>query len=289
QDLANRLRLGSFAEDGLSYKEKFMVRTYEVGINAVATIESMANYLQDATCNCFQSIDEPTGGSYSSLMKELHLTLVTTRMHIEIYRYPSWSNVVQIETWFQLQGKVRAQQHYIITDHATGEVIGRAVSDWVAMNTNTRQLQKIPDEIHHRLYTKNLSSSSRSAFPEGNNSGLRKIDKLEDPARFCKTGITPRHSDIDPNLHVNNVTYIGWILESLPLDIFQTQELEAITLQFRHECRLHDVVDSLASPEPVFEDDKNKRNGGYDQFIHLLRFSNQGYELNRARTLWRRK
>lgn len=44
--LADRLRLGTLAEDGLSYKEKFIVRCYEVGINKTATVETIANLLQ---------------------------------------------------------------------------------------------------------------------------------------------------------------------------------------------------------------------------------------------------
>ena len=44
--LADRLRLGSLAEDGFSYKEKFIVRCYEVGINKTATVETIANLLQ---------------------------------------------------------------------------------------------------------------------------------------------------------------------------------------------------------------------------------------------------
>jgi len=36
--LAGRLRLGSLLEDGLSYKESFIVRCYEVGINKTATV-----------------------------------------------------------------------------------------------------------------------------------------------------------------------------------------------------------------------------------------------------------
>lgn len=46
KSLAEELRFGSLAEDGLSYKEKFIVRCYEVGINKTATVETMANYLQ---------------------------------------------------------------------------------------------------------------------------------------------------------------------------------------------------------------------------------------------------
>ena len=44
--LADRLRLGSLTEDGLSYKERFIVRCYEVGINKTATVETIANLLQ---------------------------------------------------------------------------------------------------------------------------------------------------------------------------------------------------------------------------------------------------
>lgn len=46
ESLGSRLRLGSLTEDGLSYKEKFIVRSYEVGINKTATVETIANFLQ---------------------------------------------------------------------------------------------------------------------------------------------------------------------------------------------------------------------------------------------------
>lgn len=54
--LADQLRLGSLTEDGLSYKEKFVVRSYEVGSNKTATIETIANLLQvrfESLCVCF--------------------------------------------------------------------------------------------------------------------------------------------------------------------------------------------------------------------------------------------
>ena len=46
ESLADRLRLGSLTEEGLSYKEKFIVRSYEVGVNKTATVETIANLLQ---------------------------------------------------------------------------------------------------------------------------------------------------------------------------------------------------------------------------------------------------
>ena len=42
----NALRLGELTEDGLSYKEKFVIRFSEVGNDGTATIETIANLLQ---------------------------------------------------------------------------------------------------------------------------------------------------------------------------------------------------------------------------------------------------
>lgn len=46
QTLGEMLRLGSLLEDGLSYKESFVIRCYEVGVNKTATVETIANLLQ---------------------------------------------------------------------------------------------------------------------------------------------------------------------------------------------------------------------------------------------------
>ncbi|KAH9728755.1 oleoyl-acyl carrier protein thioesterase 1 [Citrus sinensis] len=268
--LADRLRLGTLTEDGLSYKEKFIVRCYEVGINKTATVETIANLLQEVGCNHAQSVGFSTDGfATTTTMRKLHLIWVTARMHIEIYKYPAWSDVVEIETWCQSEGRIGTRRDWILKDHATGEVIGRA---------------------------------TRLAFPEENSSSSRKISKLEDPAQYSRLGLIPRRADLDMNQHVNNVTYIGWLLESMPQDVIDTHELQTITLDYRRECQQDDVVDSLTSAEP-FEDAEpvsklQGTNGSpaitgdkedNHQFLHLLRLSGDGSEINRGRSVWRKK
>ncbi|KAL3615960.1 hypothetical protein CASFOL_040254 [Castilleja foliolosa] len=44
--LADRVRFGGLTENGSSYKEKIIVRSYEVGPNKTITIQIIANYLQ---------------------------------------------------------------------------------------------------------------------------------------------------------------------------------------------------------------------------------------------------
>ncbi|GAA0165357.1 esterase [Lithospermum erythrorhizon] len=298
--LADRLRLGSLTEDGLSYKEKFIVRCYEVGINKTATVETIANLLQEVGGNHAQSVGFSTDGfATTPTMRKLNLIWVTARMHIEIYKYPAWSDVVEIETWCQGEGRIGTRRDWIIKDCATGEIIGRATSKWVMMNHDTRRLQKVSDEVRNEVLIF-CPIEPRLAFPEENNASMKKILKLEDPA-YSKIGLVPRRADLDMNHHVNNVTYIGWVLESMPQDIIDTHELQSITLDYRRECGQGDVVDSLTSPEPS-EDAAVAQLDGCNgsptaakdgntpvNFLHFLRLSTDGLEINRCRTEWRKK
>nr|GEW94471.1 oleoyl-acyl carrier protein thioesterase, chloroplastic-like [Tanacetum cinerariifolium] len=66
------------------------------------------------------------GFATTTTMRKLHLIWVTARMHIEVYRYPAWSDVIEIETWVQGDGKIGTRRDWILKDYANGEVIGRA-------------------------------------------------------------------------------------------------------------------------------------------------------------------
>ncbi|KAL8092788.1 hypothetical protein AgCh_034874 [Apium graveolens] len=306
KSLAEELRFGSLAEDGLSYKEKFIVRCYEVGINKTATVETMANYLQEVACNHAQMVGFSTDGfSTTTTMRRLNLIWVTARMHIEVYKYPAWSDVVEIETWGQSEGRIGTRRDWIIRDYSNGEVIGRATSKWVMMNHDSRRFQKVSDEVRDE-YLVFCPKTPRFAFPEEDNYSLRKISKLEDPAHFSSLGLAPRRVDLDMNQHVNNVAYIGWILESIPQEVINTHELQTITLDYRRECQHDDVVDSLTSPESEENaaGTKLKVSNGYAAaaaaaaaagrddllpFLHMLRLSDNKLEINRARTRWRKK
>ncbi|CAH2052566.1 unnamed protein product [Thlaspi arvense] len=287
--LADRLRLGSLTEDGLSYKEKFIVRSYEVGSNKTATVETIANLLQEVGCNHAQSVGFSTDGfATTPTMRKLHLIWVTARMHIEIYKYPAWGDVVEIETWCQSEGRIGTRRDWILKDIATGEVTGRATSKWVMMNQDTRRLQKVSDDVRDE-YLVFCPQEPRLAFPEENNRSLKKIPKLEDPAQYSMIGLKPRRADLDMNQHVNNVTYIGWVLESIPQEIVDTHELQVITLDYRRECQQDDVVDSLTTSEIGGTNGSATSGHNDSQFLHLLRLSGNGQEINRGTTLWRKK
>ncbi|KAF3783453.1 Oleoyl-acyl carrier protein thioesterase 2 [Nymphaea thermarum] len=308
ESLADRLRLGNLEEDGFSYKERFIVRCYEVGVNRTATIETVANLLQEVACSHAQSVGFSTDGfATTNTMRKRNLIWVAARMHIEVYKYPAWADVVEIETWCQGEGKIGTRRDWILKDFATDTVIGRATSKWVMMNEVTRRLERVTDDVRDEL-SLYCPQTLRLAFPEEDSFCLKKIPKLDDPAQHLLSGLMPRRSDFDMNQHVNNVTYIGWLLESMPQEVLDGHELQTITLDYRRECQRDDKVDSLTSlesddTEDISSSSHGSANGSATaskqnvnssskeviQFLHFLRLSGNGLEINRGRTVWRRK
>ncbi|XP_042483091.1 oleoyl-acyl carrier protein thioesterase 1, chloroplastic-like [Macadamia integrifolia] len=301
-NLADQFRFGRLTDDMLAYKRKFVVRWYEVGFNNTAAVIAITNLLQEAGCSHLQCTGYSKDGiGTGDTMRKMHLIWVTTRMQIELHKYPTWGDVVEIETWLEL-GRVTGKRDWIIRD-ATGAVIGRATSKWAVMNQDTRRLQKMgKDELDD--LPNYCPRTTRLAFPEENNSRMKKIPKLEEPAQYSTLGLKPRRADLDMNQHVNNVTYIGWVLESMPQEIIDTHEVQKVTLDYRRECQQDDMVDSLTSMELVMEGSEvvaelsGSKNGSLIgrkheedcyQFLHCLRMSSGGPEINRGRTEWRRK
>eukprot|EP00253_Pinus_taeda_P000340 PITA_00340 len=314
--LADRLRPGGLAPDGFSYKENFTIRCYEVGVNRTATIEAVANLLQEVACNHAQSVGFSTDGfATTPTMRKRHLIWVAARMHIEVYKYPAWGDVTEIETWCQSEGKIGTRRDWILKDATTENIIGRATSTWVMMNQDTRRLYRVTDDVRDE-YMIHCPKSPRLAFPEENNNSSKKIPKLDDPAQHSRSGLMPRRADLDMNQHVNNVTYIGWVLESMPQEVLDTHELEMITLDYRRECNKDDFVESLTSLLSEPSDSSAVENGTFQsngnatstnraatirspgslssndrgfEFLHMLRLVESGFEINRGRTEWRRK
>ncbi|KAJ7534462.1 hypothetical protein O6H91_13G096000 [Diphasiastrum complanatum] len=210
---ADWLRIGGLVGDGLLFSERFVIRCYEVGTNCRASIETIANLLQEVACNHARSVGFSTDGfATTPSMRKRRLIWVTTRMHIELDEYPAWGDMVEIDTWFQGEGRVGTRRDWVIRKVISGDIIGRATSTWVMMNQDTRRLSRITDDIRAE-YMAYSPQPPRWAFPSEHNDSTKKIPKLEENVQYIKTGLMPRRGDLDMNQHVNNVTYIGWMLE----------------------------------------------------------------------------
>ncbi|KAH9611278.1 hypothetical protein KSS87_008951 [Heliosperma pusillum] len=213
------------------------------------------------------------GFAVSEEMASLNLIWVIGRMQVEVNSYPSWGDIVQVETWCSAIGKHGLTCSSRLTNLKTGKKIMRVDSEFVMINKNTRRLSKILEEIKARgePYVRENYDPITVNDKFGK---LRKLDVNE--ADNSVKGIRPMWFDLDPNQHVNNVKYISWILEGTPETVRGNCELAALTVEYRRECGRENVLQSLSTAlteNPL-------------EFDHLLCMEN-GKEVARARTLWR--
>jgi medium-chain acyl-[acyl-carrier-protein] hydrolase len=82
-----------------------------------------------------------------------------------------------------------------------------------------------------------------------------------------------RWHDIDLNRHVTNTRYLQWVLETLPADVLEKQQLQEIDIIFKAESALGDTV--LATAGPAEEP---------GAFLHKLISAETGKELVQSKT-----
>ncbi|KAE9466205.1 hypothetical protein C3L33_01886, partial [Rhododendron williamsianum] len=292
-------------QDGLVFRQNFSIRSYEIGADRTASIETLMNHLQSVGL---------LGDGFGSTpeMCKRNLIWVVNKMQVVVDRYPTWGDAVQIDTWVAPSGKNGVRRDWLVRDWKTGDVLIRASSVWVMMNKETRKISKLPNEVREEIGSYFVDS------PPVVDEESRKSPKLdESTADYIRTGLTPRWGDLDVNQHVNNVKYIGWILEvilrtlylfdfplafefsypleeslsfemdtSAPLPILESHELSGITLEYRRECRRGSVVQSLTAVSGGSVG--GLVDSGHVECQHLLRLEDGG-DIVKARTEWRPK
>lgn len=282
--------LGRIVQDGLVFRQNFSIRSYEIGADRTASIETLMNHLQETALNhvkCAGLLGDGFGSTPE--MSKKNLFWVVTKMQVMIDRYPTWGDVVQVDTWVAPSGKHGMRRDWLLRDSKTGEILTRASSNWVMMNKETRRLSKIPDEVRDEI-----EHYFVDAPPVVDDDG-RKLPKLDETtADYARNGLTPRWSDLDVNQHVNNVKYIGWILESAPQEVVEKYELASLTLEYRRECRKDSVLKSLTSILGGGDANGGITDSDHVDCQHVLLFEAgsdgaPGGEIVKGRTGWRPK
>nr|GMD18492.1 palmitoyl-acyl carrier protein thioesterase, chloroplastic-like [Ipomoea batatas] len=270
KQLVDPFRQGLIVEGGVGYRQTVVIRSYEVGPDKTATIETILNLLQETALNhvWMSGLLSDGFGATHGMMKN-NLIWVVSRMQVQVDNYPIWGEVMEINTWVGASGKNGMRRDWLLTSKATGLVFARATSTWVMMNQKTRRLSKMPDEVRAEISPWFIE---KQAIPEEN---PVKIDKLDNNATY------PKRSDLDMNHHVNNVKYVRWMLETIPDQFLEAHQLSNIILEYRREWILHQgngLLESLTR--------------GAFSYTHLLQTEGEeakSKEIVRGRTSWKRK
>ncbi|KAL5203627.1 hypothetical protein ABZP36_008498 [Zizania latifolia] len=287
--LVDTFGFGRIIQDGLVFRQNFMIRSYEIGADRTASIETLMNHLQETALNHVRTAGLLGDGfGATPEMSKRNLIWVVSKIQLLVEKYPAWGDMVQVDTWVAAAGKNGMRRDWHVRDYNSGQTILRATSVWVMMHKKTRRLSKMPDEVRAEI---GPYFNDRSAITEEQGEkSVKTGDKLDGDAtkQFIRKGLTPRWGDLDVNQHVNNVKYIGWILESAPISVLEKHELASMTLDYRKECGRDSMLQSLTTVSGECTSTGTKQQASAIKCDHLLQLES-GADIVKAHTEWRPK
>jgi len=240
-------------------RKSYAIRSYEVNAGGRVSIPSIFNLLQDAASShalkLGVSVPQLLAGNY---------TWVLSRIYLKMNQYPGWGDTIQVHTWPSGIQRVFALRDFDI--HQDGGTIGSCVSAWIIIDAANRR------PVRPTSFTRQLNPVDRQhvlTHPLG------KLTPLKTPQ--IEKRFSVRYRDLDINQHVNNVSYIEWLLEGIPGIAENDRFLSELEVNFLGEALYGDRVMARCCPQ----DEKGMR------IAHDVLSETDGRELIRARTIWK--
>ncbi len=197
----------------------FKIKSYQSDQNGKLTLNSLFHLLQE--CAWDNARLNNFGYEY---LESKNAFWVLSRVLVEMKEYPEWKDEIEIKTWPKSVDGFFAIRDFQISKN--GKIIGNVTSYWLILDKDTKRPKRLDDfNFIHENFLNEVAIDKK----------LEKI-KIDIGAYnlLDKRRVYP--SDLDVNKHVNNATYVRWILDSYfsqnkkPIYEFEINFLSELTL-----------------------------------------------------------
>jgi acyl-ACP thioesterase len=246
------------------FEKEYRVHVYDTGPDGRVSLTALFNYMQDIASDHAEKL----GFGRDDLMRDNRFW-VLSRMYAEISEWPLWEDSIILKTWPNGTDRLFALRNYEVK-FPDGKHIAYGTSSWLILDLNTKKVQR-PEAA--------LRSFSSSFKPTP--SPLRYASKLEPVIENSNesTLFRVKISDLDVNLHTNNVRYLQWINDTYDLSFVMKNVPQSVEINYLSESLFNDEVFIKTVA------DRNDE-GSYN---HSVFRSTDSKELCRVRIEWKKK
>lgn len=182
----------------LEHARTFRVRYYECDAFGHAKSVSLLRYMQEA------AFDASAAAGYDlARYDELERVWLVRETDVENLRPLRYGDSIQVKTWVADFRRVRSRRIYEMRLASTGELIARANTDWVYLDTATGRPATIPPELILAFFPEGLPKQAPSRE--------RRPSAPPPPPGAWKTRRRVTWHDIDGAQHVNNSNYLAYV------------------------------------------------------------------------------
>ena len=243
------------------HRDRFRVRSYETDPLGRLQVPILCKLLQEAA-----TAHAAILGVAVDTLIENGVAWVLSRLHLEMQRWPTSDEYIVIETWPEAANRLFTERRFNVVDAADNS-IGTASTLWLILDLERRRPVRLPAHVVERLGELGLGSEPR-----------RFGDLVTPDPVDLELGFTVRRSDLDLAEHVNNTSYVEWAIEAVPDEVWSSNELAELEIQFVSECHQGQTVLSRSRQVDCGDDIEVR---------HQLMRQEDGAEVARALTLWR--
>jgi acyl-ACP thioesterase len=210
-------------------KYKFQIKSYDSDQDGKLTLPALFHFLQECAWENARANDF----GYEFLEKN-NAYWVLSRVLVQMNEYPKWRDEIEIKTWPKGVDRFFAIRDFLI--YANNKIIGKVTSYWLIVDKDRKRPRR-PDDFNfvHKNFLK------ESAID-------RKLEKIETATDWItKDNRKVFNSDMDVNRHVNNATYVRWILDSWYGE--HTEEIAEFEINFLSELMLNDEFSVMSGKQ----------------------------------------
>ncbi len=205
------------------WREKFQVRSWDIGLNAMMRLSSVCSYFQEIAGKHATHL-----GLGYHYMQQSGRVWVLSKLFMNIERMPAWGQEFYAETWPVGIERIFFRRDYRLDDGKSNLI--SACSYWLLLDLSTHRptVVQIDEEVLR-------SNKGRYAM-------IMPSDVF--PAVASDTSEIHRvvYSDLDQNRHVNNARYVEWIYDQLDQDLLQEKSPSCFSIEYKHEAKAGDLV-----------------------------------------------
>lgn len=222
------------------WKEDFKVHSYEIGASGFVTPQAICRFMQEAASNHAAALDVS-----AEEVEQLQQMWVLAQLSLRMRHYPRWHQTLHLETWpVATQSAVRGNRDFVLKDERQRE-LGIASTTWLLLNRQTRRSLRLPQglfdvamppratDILHAPKACDLPGGYVVSAATGDAAGGAGVTRME---------FRIRASDIDWNMHVNNVCYLEWALEGVPAEFRLANQVSQLDILVLAEGRYGSTV-----------------------------------------------
>jgi len=243
------------------FEKEYKIPVYDTGPDGKLSLFSLLNYLQDIASEHAARLNF----GRDDLLRANHFW-VLSRIVAYIDLWPVWEETIIVRTWPRGTDKLFAIRDYQV-QYPDGRHIACGSSSWLVVDITTKKIQR-PDETLTRF---NSEISMKNSL--GRNA--EKVAPLKENG-IKSDSFRIKVSDLDVNLHTNNVRYIKWVTDTYDLNYIMDHA--PISLEVNY------LAESVCGEE-VFIISERENNSS--SFIHSVMRSSDNKELCRIRIDWK--